>query len=76
MALSQSYKSIEIFKNKRVLVHCANGHGRSALFVAGLLVDLELVESFEEGLDIVKQCRPLAVPNSGQLATIKYDFHR
>jgi len=67
MALSQSYKSIEILKNKRVLVHCANGHGRSALFVAGLLVDLELVESFKEGLDIVKQCRPLAVPNGGQL---------
>ena len=68
MALSQSYKSIEIFKNKRVLVHCANGHGRSALFVAGLLVDLELVESFDEGLYTIKQCRPLAtVPNGGQI---------
>ena len=67
MVLSQNYENIEIFKKKKVLVHCANGHGRSALFVARLLVDLEWVKSFEEGLALVKQCRPLAVPNGGQM---------
>ena len=66
MPLSQSYESVEQFKNKKIVVHCANGHGRSALFVARLLVDLELVESFEEGLALVKTHRPLAVPNGVQ----------
>jgi len=70
MALSQNYKNIEIFKNKKLLVHCANGHGRSALFVAWLLIDLELMESFEEGLKMVQKCRPFAVPNGGQLKKI------
>ncbi|MCK5855743.1 MAG: dual specificity protein phosphatase family protein [Sulfurovaceae bacterium] len=66
MPLSKSYENVAIFQNKKVLVHCANGHGRSALFVAGLLVDLELVENFEEGLALIKKSRPLAVPNAGQ----------
>ena len=39
MPLSKGDKDVTIFKNKKVLVHCANGHGRSALFVARLLVD-------------------------------------
>ena len=60
MPLSQSYESVEQFKNKKIVVHCANGHGRSALFVARLLVDLELVESVEEGLALVKMHRLLA----------------
>ena len=66
IALAQSYESVELFRNKKILVHCANGHGRSALFVARLLVDLELVENFEEGLALVKKHRPLAVPNTEQ----------
>ena len=66
MALTTSYDEIEIFSNKRVLVHCANGHGRSALFVASLLLDLGFVESFEKGLALVKKSRSLAVPNGEQ----------
>jgi len=67
MPLSKSYEDVSIFQNKKVLVHCANGHGRSALFVARVLVDLELVVTFEEGLALIQKSRPLAVPNGGQL---------
>ena len=67
MPLSKLYDDVSIFQNKKVLVHCANGHGRSALFVASLLKDLKLVESYKKGLLRVKQSRPLAVPNGGQL---------
>ena len=67
MPLSKLYEDVSIFQNKKVLVHCANGHGRSALFVAKLLKDLGKVESYEEGLLRVKQSRPLAVPNGGQI---------
>jgi protein-tyrosine phosphatase len=67
MPLTQAYEDVTIFQNKKVLVHCANGHGRSALFVARLLQDLELVESYDEGLKRVLRSRPLAVANRGQL---------
>ncbi len=67
MPLSSLYENVTVFQNKRVLIHCANGHGRSALFVAILLKDLKLVDSFGKGLERVKESRPLAIPNGGQL---------
>jgi len=67
MPLSKLYDNVRLFQNKKTLIHCANGHGRSALFVARLLKDLALVESDEEGLKMVQESRPLAVPNGGQL---------
>jgi len=67
MPLSSTYDDVEVFKNRRVLVHCANGHGRSALFVASLLLDMREVESFDEGLKRVEKSRPLALPNRGQM---------
>ena len=72
MPLSCGYDDVEIFKNKKVLVHCANGHGRSALFVAKLLVELKFVENFEEGLEVIKKHRPLAISSDGQLKANKF----
>ena len=63
-------EDVTIFQNKRVLIHCANGHGRSALFVAILLKDLNLVDTLYNGLEKVKKNRRLAVPNGTQLKSI------
>ena len=60
MPLTNSYNDINIFAKKTILVHCANGHRRSALFVAQLLLDLGLVQTFAEGVERVKKSRPLA----------------
>ena len=70
MPLSNLCEDVTIFQNKRVLIHCANGHGRSALFVAILLKDLNLVDTLYNGLEKVKKNRPLAVPNGTQLKSI------
>lgn len=68
ITLSTYYEDAMDFKDKKVLVHCANGHGRSSLFVAKLLMDLDLVGNFEEGLALIKKSRPLAVPSRRQLS--------
>ncbi len=59
------------FANKKVLVHCAQGHGRSAVFTALLLKELQLVENAQEGLDLVQQYRPKAKPSRSQLKQLK-----
>lgn len=66
MPLMTLYEDVSEFKNKSILVHCANGHGRSALFVAHLLVDLNIVFSIEDGLKLISLNRPLAILNKEQ----------
>ena len=56
----------EMFEGDHILIHCAYGHGRSALFTALLLKQRKIAESLNEGLEIVRQNRKLAKPNSSQ----------
>jgi hypothetical protein len=58
--------SKEIPLDKKVLIHCANGHGRTAQCVAIILKQRKIVESLREGLKMVKESRGLASPNSAQ----------
>ncbi|TBR25475.1 hypothetical protein EPO15_02170 [bacterium] len=51
-----------------VLVHCANGHGRSAAFAAALLVKKGLAKDVDEGLALVRKARPACRLNPAQRA--------
>ena len=42
----------------RTFVHCAQGHGRTGLFAIALLADRRHIQSYEEGLAILKAVRP------------------
>lgn len=42
---------------RRTLVHCAFGHGRSAMVIACALIRLGLAETGEQALDLLKKCR-------------------
>lgn len=42
----------------RVLVHCANGHGRSAAFAAALLALRGTAPGVDEAVDLVRRARP------------------
>ena len=53
-------------KQKKVLIHCANGHGRSALFTAILLKENGTCSTIKESLDLIIKCRKLAIPNKNQ----------
>jgi hypothetical protein len=57
--------------NKKVLVHCANGHGRSSLFVAILLIDNGICNNVEDALALIKKSRIKAYPNKIQKLWIK-----
>ena len=39
-------------------VHCAQGHGRTGLFTLVLLAERGRIQSFDEGMAVIKQARP------------------
>lgn len=51
---------------EKTLIHCANGHGRTALFTSLLLVETGIVENTDLALNKILQSRPLAKPNKAQ----------
>lgn len=53
-------------KDKKTLIHCANGHGRSALFTAILLKENGVCSSIKESLNLIIKSRKRAIPNRTQ----------
>jgi Dual specificity phosphatase, catalytic domain len=53
-----------------VLIHCAQGHGRTATISAAVLVRLGLAAEVEQALAMVKAARPLARPSVSQRAAL------
>jgi protein-tyrosine phosphatase len=53
-------------EGKIVLVHCAQGHGRSAIIAASALCQLGLASGFDEALAQIQSIRPRAKPSKGQ----------
>tara|TARA_B100001093_G_scaffold495511_1_gene540086 strand:- start:1594 stop:2211 length:618 start_codon:yes stop_codon:yes gene_type:complete len=63
----KSLPSIENFNpDQKTLIHCANGHGRSALFTAIILKEGKVTKSIKEALDLILESRVLAKPNRDQ----------
>jgi len=48
------------------LVHCAQGHGRTALFALALLARRGQIASIDEGLALIRRVRPAAALNGHQ----------
>ena len=57
----------EFDKETPTLIHCANGHGRSALFTAILLKENGTCSTVKESLDLIIKSRILAIPNKTQI---------
>lgn len=53
---------------RSVLVHCANGHGRSAAFMAALLVKKGLARDVDEAMGLIRRARPGCRLNPAQRA--------
>lgn len=60
------YERLDANGDEAVYVHCANGHGRSVTFVAGLLLNRAIAQTPEAAIQKVRQCRPRAMPNADQ----------
>lgn len=54
-----------------VFIHCAQGHGRTALFTTALLMERNLCATLDEALAQIQQARPAARMNPEQQAFLK-----
>jgi hypothetical protein len=64
----------ELNRDTAILVHCAQGHGRSASFTALLLGRLGQSGSSEAAITSILLARPLAKMASCQLQHVKFNF--
>ena len=54
-----------------VYIHCAQGHGRTAMFAASLLLHRRLAANVDEALGMVLAVRPHARPNTRQVRALR-----
>lgn len=71
VALTRWMPSLKVDANQRILVHCAQGHGRSATFSAVLLAELGLFSSPEVAYRAILDARPAARVAASQWAQIR-----
>ncbi|KAI4097064.1 MAG: hypothetical protein L6R37_006855 [Teloschistes peruensis] len=58
-----------------VLVHCAYGKSRSATIIIAYLLSTLFIETPTKALALLRQCRPMAQPNSGFWSQLEL-YHR
>lgn len=58
-----------------IYIHCAEGHGRTGLFAAVLLLHIGHSQTPEEALQFIKSKRPLVGLGRRQLAALKATHH-
>jgi protein-tyrosine phosphatase len=52
------HSAIDQLKPGVTFVHCAQGHGRTGLFALALLFERHCIQSFDEGMVLIKSVRP------------------
>jgi protein-tyrosine phosphatase len=56
---------------ERVLIHCAQGHGRTGLFAAALLLRRKLADTPEQALAQITAVRPRVRLSAAQLRVLR-----
>lgn len=57
-----------------IYLHCAQGHGRTSMVAAAVLIELGVVQSVPEALEKIRMVRPGAKPNAIQLEALTAAF--
>lgn len=70
--LDRSVLPLEIDREMRILVHCAQGRGRSALMTCIILLKLGYATTANDALQILKQSRPSVSISRHQLSQLEY----
>lgn len=68
---SELHAAIAKLKPGPTYIHCAQGHGRTALFTIALLAERGMIHSVEEGLEFVKKARPGIGLNKTQIEFVR-----
>jgi protein-tyrosine phosphatase len=66
----QLYATISNLRTGKTYIHCAQGHGRTGLFAAALLLSNDDVGSVEEALSFLVKARPAIRLNDTQLSCL------
>lgn len=74
MPLINSIESGMIRKSDKVLIHCAQGHGRSSIFASRLLCFLGYFDSLSLAQKEIRKSRPKAIPSSSQRIENQKEF--
>lgn len=64
-------EALQKLKSGRTYIHCAQGHGRTGLFAAALLLKFGEAKSSKQALKILQASRPMIRLNKAQLACLK-----
>jgi protein-tyrosine phosphatase len=59
-------KALNKVTNEMTYIHCAQGHGRTAIFTIALLVRIGKLRNFEEAFDLLKKSRTAIDLNTRQ----------
>jgi protein-tyrosine phosphatase len=62
---------LESLRPGRTFVHCAQGHGRTGLFAAALLIHSHRAKSPEEAVQMLQRVRPGIMLNAAQRACLE-----
>lgn len=61
---------------KPIYIHCAQGHGRTSMVAAAVLLELELARTTDSALETIRMVRPGAKPNAAQLEALEAAYPR
>lgn len=69
--LKRMVEELRVDEGMRVLIHCANGHGRSGMVGCAWLIASGYAESVEEALKMIQRARPGVRLRSGQRRAVE-----
>lgn len=72
VALTNASLPGTVTDKEKVLIHCAQGHGRSATYASLLMGSIPAFAPATRALHLIQQSRPGAIPCKGQLRQIDY----
>lgn len=69
--LKQIVEELRVDEGQRVLIHCANGHGRSGMVGCAWLIAHGFAESADEALTMIQSARPGVRLRAGQRRAVE-----
>jgi hypothetical protein len=57
-----------------IYIHCAQGHGRTSMVAAAVLLELRVAPNIPSALDMIRKVRPGAKPNNAQRQALMAAF--